>query len=117
MFANGTPREKLQQLTDNGVSIMDNTITYTDHQYYLLSSFDFNPYRNFLTKRIVKIEDGPVIELSSISEMQQADKDMPAEISDKKRNEVIPATPLKSVITLINIGFRYGPKKNTETGF
>lgn len=117
MLGSSTPREKQQQLSDNGVSITDDSKTYTDHQYYLLSSFDFNPYRNFTTKRTVQIEDGPMIELNSVTEMLQAGKNIPAEITERKRNEIIPATPVKSVITLINIGFRYGPKKNTETGF
>ena len=111
-----TPKEKIQQLEGNGVLIIDNIKIYNDYQYYLLSSFDFNAYRNYETRRLLQIEDGPIVELYSITEMQQSGKEIPAKISEDKKNEVL-TTHLKSVITLVNIGFRYGPKKNTETGF
>lgn len=115
-FSNDPPQEKLQQLSQNGVSLQDNTKHYTDHQYYLLSSFNFDAYRNYATKRVVRIEDGPVIELSSLQEMLQNGKSISDDLLQKKSNEVNDAN-LKRVITLINIGFRYGPIKHTETGF
>jgi hypothetical protein len=116
VFAKITPKEKQQQLSENGISIIDDTKIYTDHQYYLLSTFDFNGYRNYSTKRLVQIEDGPIVELSSITEMQQSGRIIPAATAENKKNE-ISDSHLKTVITLVNIGFRYGPKKNTETGF
>lgn len=112
-----TPKEKLHQLSENGISLIDNSKIYTDYQYYLLSSFDFNSYRNYSTQRTVQIEDGPLMELSSITEMQQSGKEISADFIEKKKNETAISSHLKSIITLINIGFRYAPKKNTETGF
>lgn len=111
-----TPKEASQQLSENGISLKDKSIIYTDYQYSLLYSFDFNSYRNYSTKRWVQIEDGPLIELSSIIDMQKLGKTISTEIIENKKAE-IRETNLKVIITLVNIGFRYGPKKNTETGF
>lgn len=108
--------EILKKIKENGILLKDETITYTDHQYYLLSSFDFTPYRNYSTKRLILIEDGPMIEILSLSEMQKIGKDIPSEYIELKKNEVEESN-LKGIITKINIGFRFGPKKNTETGF
>ncbi len=112
----GNASKLSQQLATNGVSLSDDTKPYTEHQYYLLTSFDFNPYRNFTSRRLVKIEDGPLIELFSISEMVQQGKIIPAKILEDKKDEVV-SKDLKPVITLINIGFKYEPAKNTETGY
>lgn len=111
-----TPKEIAQQLSENGISLADKAAIYTDYQYYLLSSFNFNNYRNYTTQRLVQIEDGPLVELSSIVDMQQLGKIITSEIIENKKNEII-ATNLKGIITLVNIGFRYGPKKHTETGY
>lgn len=105
-----------QKLAENGVAIIDKSVSYTEHQYYLLSSFDFDSYRNFSSKRTVQIEDGPLVELLSLSDMQLAGKQIPAELVEQKKGE-ISSDHLKKVITLINIGFKYPPIKNTETGF
>ncbi len=40
IFGKNTPEEKQVQLLENGVTLSDNTKTYTEHQYYLLSTFD-----------------------------------------------------------------------------
>lgn len=110
------PRDKQQQLSENGITLIDNTKSYSDHQYYLLSSFDFNSYRNFETKRIVQIENGPLIELFSLREMQNINKNISSELIEKKKEEKTDST-LKKIITLINIGFLQPPALNTETGY
>jgi hypothetical protein len=110
------PGDKQEKLSENGIALIDNTKSYTDHQYYLLSSFDFNSYRNYESKRIVQIENGPLIELSSLTEMQNLNKPISSELLEKKKEEKIAPT-LKKIITLINIGFLQPPVLNTETGY
>ncbi len=110
------PGDKQEKLSENGIALIDNTKSYTDHQYYLLSSFDFNSYRNYESKRIVQIENGPLIELSSLTEMQNLNKPISSELLEKKKEEKITPT-LKKIITLINIGFLQPPVLNTETGY
>ena len=110
------PGDKQEKLSENGIALIDNTKSYTDHQYYLLSSFDFNSYRNYESKRIVQIENGPLIELSSLTEMQNLNKAISSELLEKKKEEKITPT-LKKIITLINIGFLQPPVLNTETGY
>ncbi|HRH57943.1 MAG TPA: hypothetical protein PLS10_09835 [Chitinophagales bacterium] len=110
------PEDKQEKLSENGIALIDNTKSYTDHQYYLLSSFDFNSYRNYESKRIVQIENGPLIELSSLTEMQNLNKPISSELLEKKKEEKITPT-LKKIITLINIGFLQPPVLNTETGY
>ncbi|MFN8296436.1 MAG: hypothetical protein U0T69_09590 [Chitinophagales bacterium] len=110
------PGDKQQQLTDNGITLLNNTKSYTDYQYYLLSSFDFNSYRNYESKRIVQIENGPLIELSSLTEMQNLNKPISPELLEKKKEEKTDPT-LKKIITLINIGFLQPPVLNTERGY
>lgn len=105
-----------QDVIENGVNIVDKSITYSDHQYYLLASYNFDSYRNYTTKRMVQIEDGPIIELLSITDMQLNGKQISDEIINQKRGETSSAQ-LKKIITLINIGFKYPAPKNTETGF
>ena len=110
------PGDKQEKLSENGIALIDNTKSYTDHQYYLLSSFDFNSYRNYESKRIVQIENGPLIELSSLTEMQNLNKPISSELLEKKKKKKIAPT-LKKIITLINIGFLQPPVLNTETGY
>jgi len=115
-FSNILPENTKQNLIKNGVRIINEEKTYTDHQYFLLQSFDFTAFRNYTTKRTVQIEDGPLIELYSLTEIQQQGVQIPQEFLENKKDEIID-TNLQKVITLINIGFKYGPKLNTETGF
>lgn len=116
VYGNETNDTNKQKLTKNGISIVESDKTYTDYQYDLLANFDFNSYRNYTTTRLVQIEDGPIIQLSSLVEIQKIGKPIPTELLENKKGEAI-SSNLKSIITLVNIGFRYGPKKNTETGF
>jgi len=110
------PESTKQKLIKNGVKIIDEEKNFTEHQYYLLQSFDFSSYRNYTTRRIVQIEDGPLVELYSLIEIQQQGQQIPDEYLVSKKDEIINPN-LQKIITLINIGFRYGPKLNTETGF
>jgi hypothetical protein len=110
------PESTKQKLIKNGVKIINEENTYTEHQYYLLQSFDFMSYRNYTTRRIVQIEDGPLVELYSLTEIQQQGQQIPNEYLLNKKDEIINPN-LQKIITLINIGFRYGPILNTETGF
>jgi len=110
------PESTKQKLIKNGVKIIDEEKKFTEHQYYLLQSFDFSSYRNYTTRRIVQIEDGPLVELYSLIEIQQQGQQIPDEYLVSKKDEIINPN-LQKIITLINIGFRYGPKLNTETGF
>ncbi len=64
----------------------------------------------------MQIEDGPLVELYSLIEIQQQGQQIPDEYLVSKKDEIINPN-LQKIITLINIGFRYGPKLNTETGF
>jgi len=116
MFGNDASENTKRRLLKNGVVLMNTEKNYTDHQYYLLQSFDFTPYRNYTTNRTIQIEDGPIIQLLSLTEMQRQGNDIPSEIIQNKKDEVIDSR-LKPIITLVNIGFRYGPILNTETGF
>lgn len=116
IYGNETAEYYKQRLAANGITLTDADKTYTNYQYSLLESFDFNAYRNYNTVRLVQIEDGPLIQLASLIQMQQLGKTVPASMLENKKDEVV-STNLKSVITLVNIGFRYGPKKHTETGF
>ena len=115
-FGKRVSDEKLLRLKENGITLVDNTKIYTDHQYYLLSSFDFSSYRNYSTKRTVQIENGPLIELSSLTEMQNINKSIPSELLEKKKEEKVNPN-LKQIITLVNIGFLQPPVLNTETGY
>ena len=116
VFGKETSDINKQKLSANGITLTNPETTYTDYQYYLLENFDFTAYRNYSSNRLVQIEDGPIIQLSSLLEMQQLGKTIPSRFLEDKKDEIVSAN-LKSIITLVNIGFRYGPKKHTETGF
>lgn len=118
LYSSGTtlPETTQQKLIKNGVKITNEEKNYTEHQYYLLQSFDFTSYRNYTTRRIVQIEDGPLVELYSLTEMLQQGHQISNDYLLSKKDELINPNLLK-IVTLINIGFRYGPKLNTESGF
>jgi hypothetical protein len=104
------------KLDNNGVSILDVNQEFSEHQYLLLETFDFNPYRNLYSERIVQIADGPRLKLKSLQEMLNAGKQIPSQLIENKKDEITDKN-LKAIITLINIGFRISPAKNTETGY
>jgi hypothetical protein len=114
--AASNPDDIKSKLTNNGVSILDASQEYTEYQYLLLETFDFNPYRNLNSDRIVQIAEGPRLQLKSLKEMLNAGKQIPSEFIENKKDEITDKN-LKAIITLINIGFRISPAKNTETGF
>jgi len=116
LFGDETTKEKLQQLSKNGINLTDYSQVYTEHQYYLLSSFNFDNYRNYNSRRQVQIQDGPLILLYSLKELKEAGINIPDILIQKKSNEASVINENK-VITLVNIGFRYEPAKHTETGF
>ncbi|HUM50580.1 MAG TPA: hypothetical protein PK431_02155 [Chitinophagales bacterium] len=116
VYGNETSDFYKQKLSENGITLNNSENSYSDYQYYLLESFDFTAYRNYNSIRLIQIEDGPIIQLSSLLEMQQLGKTIPTKFLEDKKDEVV-SSNLKSIITLVNIGFRYGPKKHTETGF
>lgn len=115
-FSSDTYEFNKQKLKENGVTITEKVFNFTDHQFYLLETYDFTPFRNLNSNRIVQIEDGPLIQLFSLNEMIKSGKTISSEILENKKEE-IHSDHLKKVITLINIGFKYGPVYNTETGF
>ena len=105
-----------QKLKGNGIELIDNNTIYSDYQYYLLETHNFLKYRNYTTRRVVQIEDGPKLLLYSLKEMMAAGNTIPPEVIEQKKEEVV-TSGLIPVITLINIGFKYLPKKDTETGY
>lgn len=101
---------------ENGLIILENDLNFTEHQLNLIYSYNFDPYRDYSSERIIQIEGGPKIQLSSLLEMQFIGKNIPEELLNNKK-EVQDQSGLKPIITLVNIGFNYLPPKNTETGY
>lgn len=106
-----------QRMQANGVQFTENANAhYTTYQLSLIETYNFDVYRNYSTTRIIQIEDGPKLELESLVYMQSIGRAVDNQLLLEKSNRVDDNLP-HSVITLINIGFKYSPPKHTETGF
>ena len=111
---NLTNEQRLQQLTDKGVQIHpDQCVMLNEQDFFLLASFDFNPYRNEKTVRQVQIKKGPAITIQSIQWMVEHQQTVDPSIVNKKQGEVLSSSTI-STITLIDIGAGFKTLEKSE---
>jgi hypothetical protein len=84
-----------------------------DYKQYAILHYNFDAYRNYSTQRKIQLQNGPVILLSSISEILKHGNNIDKDLIEAKRNEAID-TNLHEIVTLVDIGLQYQPKQHNE---
>ena len=107
-------QSKKELLFQKGINIDLSEEELNLENFQKLMNFDFSQYRNENSSRLIKILNGPKMELISFFDLAKQKISLSENLAENKKNEEVENKNLVGLITLVDIGYSQETKETQK---